>query len=31
MLVNEQKTTTIADFLKRYEEIMSKITNKFKI
>jgi hypothetical protein len=31
MLVNEQKTSTIADFIKRYNEIMDKITEKFKI
>ena len=31
MLVNEQKTTTISDFLRRYDEIMSKISEKFKI
>ena len=31
MLVNEQKTTTISDFLKRYDEIMAKISEKFKI
>lgn len=31
MLVNEQKTTTISDFLKRYNEIMGQITDKFKI
>jgi type IV secretory pathway VirB9-like protein len=31
MLVNEQKTTTISDFLKRYDEIMVKISEKFKI
>ena len=28
---NEQKTTTISDFLKRYDEIMAKISEKFKI
>lgn len=31
MLVNDQKTSTIADFLIRYEEIMNKITEKFEI
>jgi len=31
MLVNEQKTTTISDFIRRYDEIMSKISEKFKI
>ena len=31
MLVNDQKTSTIADFIIRYEEIMNKITEKFKI
>lgn len=31
MLVNEQRTTTISDFLRRYDEIMSKISEKFKI
>lgn len=31
LLVNEQKTTTIADFIKKYEEIMENITEKFKI
>lgn len=31
MLVNDQKTSTIADFIKRYEEIMNKITEKFEI
>ena len=31
MLVNEQKTTTISDFLRRNDEIMSKISEKFKI
>jgi len=31
MLVNEQQTSTIADFIKRYNEIMDKITDKFKI
>ena len=31
MLVNEQKTTTISDFVRRYDEIMSKISEKFKI
>jgi hypothetical protein len=31
MLVNDQKTSTIADFIKRYEEVMNKLTEKFKI
>lgn len=31
MLVNDQKTSTIADFISRYEEIMGKITEKFEI
>jgi hypothetical protein len=31
MLVNEQRTTTISDFLRRYNEIMAKISEKFKI
>lgn len=31
MIVNESKTVTIADFLKKYEEVMSKLTQKFRI
>jgi hypothetical protein len=31
MLVNEQKTTTITDFIKRYDEIMLRINERFKI
>jgi len=31
LLVNEQKTTTIADFIKKYEEVMDNISEKFKI
>lgn len=31
MLVNEQKTVTIADFLKKYEEVMDKLSEKFAI
>lgn len=31
MLVNESKTITISDFLMRYNEVMSKLTQKFKI
>lgn len=30
-LVNEQKTVTISDFLLKYEEITTKIENKFNI
>ena len=31
LLVNDSKTTTIADFIKRYDEIMTKLSNKFDI
>ena len=31
LLVNNSKTTTIADFIKRYDEIMTKLSNKFDI
>ena len=31
MLVNDQKTSTIADFISRYNEVMDKITEKFEI
>jgi hypothetical protein len=31
ILVNESKTVTIADFLKKYDEVMNKLTDKFKI
>jgi hypothetical protein len=31
MLVNESKTVTINDFLKKYDEVMSKLTSKFEI
>lgn len=31
LLVNDQKTSTIADFIHRYNEVLEKITEKFKI
>ena len=31
LLVNDQKTTTIADFVKKYEEVMNSLSEKFKI
>ena len=31
LLVNDTKTTTITDFIKRYDEIMTKLSNKFDI
>jgi len=31
LLVNNNKTTTIGDFIKRYDEIMTKLSNKFNI
>jgi hypothetical protein len=31
MLVNESKTVTISDFLRKYDEVMNKLTDKFKI
>lgn len=31
LIVNDNKTTTIADFIKRYDEIMTKLSNKFDI
>lgn len=31
MMVNEQKTTTISDFIKKYDEIMTKLSDKFII
>jgi len=31
MLVNESKTVTIADFIKKYDDVMNNLTDKFKI
>jgi hypothetical protein len=31
LLVNKQKTTTIADFVKKYEEVMNSLSEKFEI
>ena len=31
LLVNESKTTTIADFIRKYDEVMEKLTTKFVI
>jgi hypothetical protein len=31
LLVNNSKTTTLDDFIKRYDEIMTKLSNKFDI
>jgi hypothetical protein len=31
LLVNDSKTTTIADFIKRYDEVLTKLSNKFDI
>ena len=31
LLVNNNKKTTIADFIKQYDEMMTKLSNKFDI
>lgn len=31
LLVNDSRTTTISDFIKRYDGIMTKLSNKFDI
>lgn len=31
LLVNDQKATTIGDFIRKYDEVMNKLTDKFII